>query len=174
MIVRILSCGVNWWGMHSKDLSDPFCFRRKATYYNSTGLMFGQRRRDLFLYRGHIRFNRTSGFDPEYVERISGKTFHTPGPAVYDWFRNMLFDLPAKGQQPDAYLVTLNHLDHGAIEFGDKLWRSKGMDAIAVSRFHERYEAMLLMRPGDWVRTTLGYWQVSTNSNQLTFTEAKS
>jgi hypothetical protein len=160
--------------MHSKDLGDPFCFRRKAAYYNSTGLMFGQRRRDLFLYRGHIRFNRTSGFDLEYVERISGKTFHTPGPAVYAGFRNMLFDLPAKGQQPDAYLVTLNHLDHGAIEFGDKLWRSKGMDAIAVSRFHERYEAMLLMRPGDWVRTTLGYWQVSTNFHQLTFTEAKS
>src|SRR5260370_42345071 len=126
MIVRVLSCGVNWWGMHSKDLSDPFCFRRKAAYYNSTGLLFGQRRRDLFLYRGHIRFNRTSGFDPEYVERISGKTFHTPGPAVYNGIRNLLFDLPANDHQPDDNTETHNHPYHDAIELGNKSWNPKG------------------------------------------------
>jgi hypothetical protein len=174
MIVRILSCGVNWWGTHSKDLSDPLCFRRKTAYKNSTGLMFGRRLRNLFLYRGLIRFNRSSGFDPEYVERIAGRTFHTPGPDVYNGSRNLLFDLPAKGQLPDAYLVTFNHLDHGAIDFQDKSWRSKGIDFIAVSRFHDRYEAMLLMRPEEWVRTTLGYWQVCPNSNQLQLKETES
>jgi hypothetical protein len=162
---------VNWWGVHSKDLNDPFCFRRKSAYFNSTGLMFGRRRRDLFLYRGVIRFNRTSGFDPEYVERISGKTFHSPGPVVYNQKISVLFDLPAKGQEPDAYLVTLNHLDHGAIEFKTKSWRSKGLQPISVSRFHERYQAMLLMRPGDWVQSSLGFWQVCGNSNQLQLAE---
>ena len=105
MIVRILSCGVNWWAKHSKDLSDPLCFSRNSAYFNSTGLMFGRRLRHLFLYRGRIRFNRTSGFDPEFVERISGKTFHSPGPVSYNGSKSLLFDLPAKGQQPDAYLA---------------------------------------------------------------------
>jgi hypothetical protein len=60
-------------------------------------------------------------------------------------------DLPSKGRQPNAYLVTLNHLEHGAIDFGYKSWRSRGVEVIAVSRFHERYEAMLLIRPEHWV-----------------------
>ena len=174
MIVQILRCGVNWWAKHSKDLSDPLCFSRNSAYFNSTGLMFGRRLRHLFLYRGRIRFNRTSGFDPEFPERIAGKTFHSPGPVIYNGSRSLLFDLPAKGQQPDAYLATLNNNDHGAIDFRDKSWRSAGIDVIAVSRFRERYEAMLLMRPDELVRTSLGFWQVSSYSHQLTFTEAES
>jgi hypothetical protein len=174
MIVQILRCGVNWWAKHSKDPSDPLCFSRNSAYFNSTGLMFGRRLRHLFLYRGRIRFNRTSGFDPEFVERISGKTFHSPGPVSYNGSKSLLFDLPAKGQQPDAYLATLNERDHGAIDFQDKSWRSTGVDVIAVSRFRERYEAMLLMRTNAWVCTSLGFWQVSSNSHQLTISEAES
>lgn len=173
MIVRILSCGVNWWGMHAKDLSDPLCFSRKTAYFNSTGLMFGRRLRHLFLYRGRIRFNRTSGFDPEFVERIAGKTFHSPGPIVYGGSRILLFDLPAKGQEPDACLVTFNNTEHGAIDFRAKSWRSAGIDVIAVSRFRERYQAMLLLRPDQWVRTSFGFWQISGMTHQLTLQEAE-
>jgi hypothetical protein len=32
---------------------------------------------------------------------------------------------------------------------------------------------MLLMRPGDWVQSSLGYWQVSPNSHQLQLTKAE-
>jgi hypothetical protein len=133
----------------------------------------GRRLRHLFLYRG-IRFNRTSGFDPEFVERIAGKTFHSPGPVVFGGSKILLFDLPAKGQQPDACLVTLNDTDHGAIDFLAKSWRSGGIDVIAVSRFRERYQAMLLLRPDEWVHTSFGFWRVSRLTHQLTLQKAES
>ena len=28
MHVRIINFGTNWWAMHSRNLDDPFCFRR--------------------------------------------------------------------------------------------------------------------------------------------------
>jgi hypothetical protein len=31
---------------------------------------------------------------------------------------------------------------------------------IAVSQLRDRGEALLLMKPGDWVRTSLGVWQL--------------
>lgn len=50
MMVRILSCGVHWWGMHSKNIEDPYCFRRKPAYFNTTGLMYGRRLRNCQIY----------------------------------------------------------------------------------------------------------------------------
>jgi hypothetical protein len=32
---------------------------------------------------------------------------------------------------------------------------------IAVSQHRDRAEALLLMRPGDWVKTSLGIWQLT-------------
>jgi hypothetical protein len=68
--------------MHSKNIEDPYCFRRKPAYFNTTGLMYGRRLRNCQIYPGMIRFNRTSGFDPEFVDRISGKTFEAAPPRL--------------------------------------------------------------------------------------------
>ena len=44
---------------HSRDLNDPFCFRRKAAWFNSAGLMCGRRLRMCWAFPGQIRFNLT-------------------------------------------------------------------------------------------------------------------
>ena len=121
MMVRILSCGVHWWGMHSKNIEDPYCFRRKPAYFNTTGLMYGRRLRNCQIYPGMMRFNRTSGFDPEFVDRISGKTFQAAPPRLYDGKVQLLIEFPGTGQAPDTYLVTLHPETHGAIEFRKNL-----------------------------------------------------
>jgi hypothetical protein len=167
MMVRILSCGVHWWGMHSKNIEDPYCFRRKPAYFNTTGLMYGRRLRNCQIYPGMLRFNRTSGFDPEFVDRISGKTFQAAPPRLHDNKVHLLFEFPGTGQTPDTYLVTLHPETHGAIAFRNKNWRSPGLQPIAVSRQHDRYEAMLLMRPGHWVETERGRWQISPATGNL-------
>jgi hypothetical protein len=41
---------------------------------------------------------------------------------------------------------------------------SDSVQAIAVSQAGTRQEAMLLMKPLDWVRTELGLWQLRTGS----------
>ena len=55
---------MNSWGLYAGELEDPFAFRRNPVYFNTTGLMYGRRLRDRHIYRGQLRFNRTSGFDP--------------------------------------------------------------------------------------------------------------
>ena len=167
MIVRVLSCGVHWWGMHSSHVDDPFCFRRKSAYFNTTGLMYGRRRRECHIYPGLLRFNRTSGFDPEFVDRIPGRTFRTSGPRLHGGKIHLLFDFPAAGESPDAYLATLRPESHGGIEFRDKHWRSPGVQPIAVSKQRDRYEAMVLIQPGHWIETLRGRWKISTATHQL-------
>ena len=167
MIVRILSCGVNWWAMHSRNLDDPYCFRRKPVYFNTTGLMYGRRLRDCQIYPGVLRFNRTSQFDPEFVERLPGKTFEAAPPTLYGGKVRVLFQFPATGQTPDAYLVTLHPDTHGGIEFHRKCWKSPGLRTIAVSKQYDRYEAMLLMEPEQWVKTDRGRWGISPLSSRL-------
>ncbi len=173
MIVCILSCGTHWWGMRSKNLEDPFCFRRKAAYFNSTTLMYGRRKRDCHIYPGQLRFNRTSGFDPEFVERIAGRTFRTSGPQLYGGKIHLLFELPATGQTPESYLVTLHPENHGTIEFRDRSWRSPGVQPIAVSKQRERYEAMVLIQPGQWIVTSTGRWCVEAATGRFDLQEGR-
>jgi hypothetical protein len=159
--------------MHSKNIEDPYCFRRKPAYFNTTGLMYGCRLRNCQIYPGMLRFNRTSGFDPEFVERIPGKTFQAAPPRLHDGRIHLLFEFPGAGQTPDAYLVTLHPETHGAIAFRNKNWRSPGLQPIAVSRQRDRYEAMLLMRPGHWVETERGRWQISPTTGNLELRSAE-
>ena len=166
MIVQIVSCGVNWWWHHSNDLEDPFCFRDYACWFNSTGLMYGRRLRHCHILPGQVRFNRTSGFNPEFVERLPGKTFHSPGTRVYEGKVRLLFDLPAIGQQPDAYLVTLTEFRNGEILFR-KSWRSEQVKPISISRQRHRYEIMALMTRSAWINTSLGLWGIAENGQGL-------
>ena len=69
MYVRVVSFGTNWWAMHSRDTSDPFCFRRRAAWFNAAALMSGRRLRHCAIFPGQVRFNSKSGFDPEFPLR---------------------------------------------------------------------------------------------------------
>ena len=71
MHIRVISFGTNWWAMRSSDVNDPFCFRRKAAYFNAAGLMSGRRLHHSAIFPGQIRFNAKSGFDPEFPLRAA-------------------------------------------------------------------------------------------------------
>jgi hypothetical protein len=66
MYVRVVSFGTNWWAMHSRETSDPFCFRRRAAWFNAAALMSGRRLHHCAVFPGQVRFNSKSGFDPEF------------------------------------------------------------------------------------------------------------
>jgi hypothetical protein len=72
MRVRMISFGSNWWAAHSNDTNDPYRYSRNSAWFNSAGLKYGQRLRFCWAVPGQIRFNRTSGFDPEFKTRTSG------------------------------------------------------------------------------------------------------
>ena len=96
MRVRVISFGTNWWAACSHDLSDPMCFRRRAAWFNSAGLKQGRRLRFCWVFPGQIRFNRTSGFNPEFPLRSVGKSFHCSGPNVLRGRTHLLFYAPAR------------------------------------------------------------------------------
>jgi hypothetical protein len=167
MRVRVISFGTNWWAMSSTDRSDPYCFKRRAAYFNAAALMCGKRIRRSAAYPGQIRFNVKSGFDPEFPSRAIGRTFLCSGPNQIAGRVHLLFARMAAGTSPDAYLVTLNSVDHGAIRFDRPGWRSSGVQPISISLRGPRYEAMLLMGGVDWVRSDLGQWIIDAADNRI-------
>ena len=58
MHIRVISFGMNWWAMRSHDANDPFCFRRKAAYFNAAGLMSGRRLHHSAIFPGQIASTR--------------------------------------------------------------------------------------------------------------------
>jgi len=167
MRVRVISFGTNWWAMRSTDSSDPYCFERRAAYFNAAALMCGKRLRHSAAYPGQIRFNAKSGFDPEFPSRAIGRTFLCSGPNHIAGRVHLLFAQMAAGTLPDAYLVTLNSVDHGAIRFDIPGWRSSGVQPISISLRGPRYEAMLLIGAVDWVRSELGQWKIDPAGNRI-------
>jgi hypothetical protein len=173
MYVRVISFGTNWWSMRSSDIKDPLCFERRVAYFNAAALLFGRRLRHSAVYPGQIRFNATSGFDPEFPKRAIGKTFLCSGPRRLEGRSHMLFARPASNATPEAYLATLNLSDHGSIQFDQPGWRSLGVLPISISLRAPRYEAMLLIGEKDWIETDLGRWQVDPSKCRLLLSEAR-
>jgi hypothetical protein len=160
MYVRVISFGTNWWAMRSHDTSEPLCFRRRAAYFNAAALMSGRRLHHSAIFPGQIRFNAKSGFDPELPLRALGKTFLCSAPRQFAGKMHLLFERRAGEMVPDAYLVTLKSAEHGAIQFAKPGWKSAGVRPISISLHGQRYEAMFLFGPGDWVESDLGRWHV--------------
>jgi hypothetical protein len=146
--------------MNSHDTSDPYCFRRRAAWFNAAALMSGRRLHHSAIFPGQVRFNSTSGFDPEFPWRAISKTFLCSGPRQFSGKTHLLFERRSTEMVPDAFLVTLKSLEHGAIQFARPGWKSAGVRAISISVRGENYEAMLLLGSGDWVVSDLGRWQI--------------
>lgn len=167
MYVRVVSFGTNWWAMHSRDRNDPFCFRRRAAWFNSAALISGRRLRHCAIFPGHVRFNSNSGVDPEFPLRAVGKTFLCSGPHQFAGKMHLLFERRLAGTLPDGYLVTLKSAEHGVIQFAKPGWKSAGVQPISISSRREKYEAMLLFGSGDWVESDLGRWQVDPSQCRI-------
>jgi hypothetical protein len=71
----------------------------------------------------------------------------------------------AKSATPDCYLVVVSSDIHGQIDFTSSVWKSVFSQVIAASRLRDKQEAMLLMKPGDWVQSSSGFWQLVVPSN---------
>jgi hypothetical protein len=172
MYIRIVSFGTNWWAMRSNRVDDPFCFRRKAAYFNSTALMSGRRLHHCAIFSGQIRFNSKSGFDPEFPLRAIGKTFQCSPPRHFAGKMHLLFERRAAGITPDAYLATLKSAEHGTIPFAKPGWKSADAQSISISLRGQRYEAMLLFGLGDWVESDLGRWQIDQDQCRIRLNHA--
>jgi hypothetical protein len=166
--VKVLKFGSNWWPRFGRDLDDPFRFSRHAAYYNSTGVRCGNKIRRHWMIPGLIRFNGVGDFNPNLPSRSVGQTFMCSELTFALGGNRILFsrktDAPAA---PDWYLVVVTSIRFGLFDFRLPAWKSGSVQPIAVSALREKQEAMLLMRPGDWIVSNLGFWQLRVRNDLL-------
>jgi hypothetical protein len=165
MLVQILNFGTNWWARYGRDPGDPLRFTRHAAYYNSTGVECGRKVRRHWIIPGLVRFNGVGDFNPHLPERALGHTF-LGSDLTYAYGGNRLL-LARKADpkaRPDCYLIVVSSAQHGQIDFGSDVWKSVFSPVVAATQLRDRQEVMLLMKPGDWVQTVRGFWQMSVPS----------
>lgn len=172
MRVRIISLGTNWWSAHPQDVTDPLCFRRNVAWFNSAGLKYGNRLRLCWAYPGQVRFNRSTGLNPEFTNRILGRSFECNEPTRMHGRMHLLVTRRLdRVEEPDRYLVTITEQMCGPIRFQKPYWKSDGAQLISVSLRRGRYEAMVLMRSGDWIESSVGPWTLSQDCSRLVLAE---
>lgn len=132
-----------------------------TAYYNTTGVLVDGHLRTRSRIIGHLRFNGTSGLDPNYPARAIHQVFQCADPCVWKGQNKLLFErLIHPSPCPDFYLVMARSEDVGALTVGSAGWRSTNSWIISFSEGGERQEAMLLMTASSWIRTQLGMFVV--------------
>ena len=173
MRVRIVSLGSNWWSARPLDVTDPFCFRRNAAWFNSAGLKYGNRLRLCWVYAGQVRFNQSSGFNPEFPNRILGRSFQCNGSnRMHGRMHLLLTRNLDRSEEVDRYLVTFTERTCGPIRFQTPHWKSDGVQLISVSLRRERYEAMVLMSAAGWIESNVGRWMLSRDRSRLVLADS--
>jgi hypothetical protein len=162
MLVKVLNFGTNWWARFGRDAQDMYRFTRHAAYYNSTGVRCGRKVRRHWITSGLLRFNGVGDFNPSLPDRAIGSTFICSDLTHAFGGNRLLFQSKApKSAVPDCYLVVVSSGAHGRIDFSSGVWKSVLSRVIAASQLRDMQEAMLLMKPGDWVQTSAGFWQLN-------------
>lgn len=161
MLVMVIGFGSSWWARFGRDRNDPYRFTRHAAYFNSTGVTCGSRIQRYWVVPGLLRFNGIGDFTPDCPNRCVGKTFECADLTFAFGGNRLLFLRKSRdAAAPDYYLVAISGNQHGYFDPTVTAWKSETVIAVAISQFREKCEALLLMQPGDWVKTALGRWQV--------------
>ena len=165
MLVKILEFGSNWWARFGRNPHDRYRYTRHAAYFNSTGVRCGNKMRRCWVVPGLIRFNGVGDFNPHFPTRAVGKIFECSDLVFARGGNRVLFRRRvAKSHRPDYFLLVVSSGRFGALRF-DGSDRSGSPIPIAVSHIGEEQEAMLLMKPGDRVRSGLGILQLMVAPN---------
>src|SRR5579859_3569927 len=166
MLVKTLHFGCNWWARFGSNAADPHRYTRHAAYYNSTGIRCGNKIRRHWIVPGMIRFNGVGDFNPHLPLRSLGHTFLTSDvDLLFGGNRLLLKRRMPNSATPDWHLVVVSQSIHGRINFGSPAWKSRTVTVISASQLHQAQEAMLLMKPGDWVETACGFWHLKLTEN---------
>lgn len=156
MLVTITGFGSVWRRRFGKNPEDPRRFAR-AAYFNTTGVPVNGSIHTRPKIMGHVRFNGVGGFIPDRPLAMINSVFECAEPCVWNGQNKVLFkrrlSLP---EQPDYFLVVVKTAEMGHLDVGSSAWRSEGTLLISFSECRDQQEAMLLMPPDGWLRTSLG------------------
>jgi len=161
MLVKILQFGTSWWSKGGPGPAGSPRYPRRDAYFNSTGVTCGKKIRHHWTVRGLLRFNATGDFNPRFPSLAIGRIFECAPVTFAFGGRRLLMERQAHNSAaPEWYLVVAMRDRHGKFDFASADWISPSSVVLAASELREQQEAMLLLQPGDWVRSHLGIWQL--------------
>jgi len=156
MVVSITGFGSVWRRRFGKDLDDPRRFAR-ASYYNTTGVLVDGTIRTRSKIAGHVRFNSTGGFSPNYPQRMLNRVFECEEPCVWQGQNKILFKhMLAASREPDCFLVVAKESEVGRMHIGNSGWKSDNGLLISFSECRDQQECMLLLPAYSWIRSDVG------------------
>jgi len=131
--------------------------RRHTAYYNTTGIMVGDKVRPRSQVFGQLRFNGVGGFIAAGVERNIGRVFDCSA-ELESPVRKLIFHhlLGKPPQAPDFFLFVVTSRSAGLLSIESETWKSDGVVLFALSQSEESQEAILLMPGHSWFRGGLG------------------
>ena len=159
MLISVLGFGSIWTRRVAKGACGPMGIRTFGTaYYNTTGVLVGDKLRNRPCSYGVARFNGNSGFRPDCVHGMMQKVFECEPPCVWNGANKVLFKKLLGGSlNPDAYLMTITANQSGGINRDQAgPWLHDDAHLISFSECGGEQEVMLVMPPYTWVRGRLG------------------
>jgi hypothetical protein len=158
MLVSVAGFGSLWRRRIDKNQDNPHRFAR-SVYYNTTGVDIAGTMRQRPKITGYARFHACGGFDPHHPSRMIGQVFECAEPCVWKGDNKLLFrHVSPKPGKPDRFLVVVRSNLNGVLNVGVNNWRCPDTWLIAFSEGGGQQEAMLLMPPCGWIRTSLGHF----------------
>ena len=129
-----------------------------SAYFNTTGVLVGDKLRNRPCTYGVARFNGNSGFRPDCMHRMLEKVFECEPPCIWNGHNKVLFKkLLRESAKPDAYLVTITAEQSGGININHPgSWMHNDTRLISFSECSGLQEAMLVMPAYTWLRGRLG------------------
>jgi hypothetical protein len=167
LVVQIVSFGSAWWVRPGREVGDSERYTRHAAYFNSTGIEIGGKIHTAGPVRGLVRFNVSSGLDPHHTQNNIGQVFcFTEVERYLDTNRLLALRRAAKDAPPTHFLVRVSSIFHGTLSLATR-WRSADVHTIAVSRYRERQESLLLITALSVIRTSFGIWTLCCREHAL-------
>jgi hypothetical protein len=130
--------------------------RERSAFYNTTGIVTDGKLRHRSRVFGQLRFNEAGGFNPNYIERNTGRVFESAGPLDPSGRSLLLHHLSNGPEPPDYYLFAVTSDRTGELQIDRSGWKSDGVLLVSLSQVHDQQETMLLMPPHGWIRGGLG------------------
>lgn len=159
MLISVLGFGSIWTRREAKSA---------VAYYNTTGVLVGNKLRNRPSVYGVARFNAAGGFRPDRMHQMVEKVFDCEAPCVWNSHNKVLFKrLLRRPERPDAYMLIVTEDQSGGIAHERTGgWLHHDGRVISFSECNGRQEVMLVMPAYSWVRGNIGTFFLEPNSRK--------
>lgn len=147
MLVAVHNFGSIW----SARAADPAKARAGLAYFNTTGVLVGNRYRHRSCIYGHVRVDSCTGFRPDIATRFLNRVFECDDLQEAGHVRKLFMKtVVAATCAPDLYLLRIDSDLLGTIP-RHRSWASPDVRVVSFSERNGKQEALLIAPAFAWI-----------------------